>query len=137
MPDEATPWRKYQQQAPDQQQGPWTKYQAPTKPAESGSTLGNLWQGLVRGAASAVYGMGQLGEHIPSLPMTAGAAAGAKRVSEGAAKSEQESEAKYQASPAAKSWAGLIGRVGGEVAATAPLAAIPGLGAARGASLGS
>ena len=100
---------------------------------QPGGRMAALWQGLLRGVGTAVYGAGQIGQHLPGLPDLPGARAGAQRVAEGAAKEEQGAESAYQGSSTRQAhpgWAGA-GRIVGEVAPAMLLG--PGVGAGRSA----
>ena len=102
------------------------------KPQDGGSTVGALWKGFLHGAGDIVYGGAQIGARMGEATDTGFgpemAPGSAQRVDQAARSREQA----YQTSPAvaAHPIASGTGRVGGTVASTAPLAALPGGGAA-------
>jgi hypothetical protein len=112
--------------APDQKRMKLS--QVPDSPEGGGSTLGALWQGLVHGTGDIIHGGAQLGARMQEPTAFSEPDQGlVKRVDTAA----QQREQAYQSSPQTKAhpWASLIGRIGGDIATTAPLAMVPGGGA--------
>lgn len=96
---------------------------APGKPADTGSAFGAAWHGLLQGLKSTGQGVEELANRsLPSIG--ARARAGQQRAEAGIEQGAQKGETAYQSAPdiLAHPWAALLGRVGGEALATAPLA---------------
>jgi hypothetical protein len=103
-----------------------------TKPAEKTSTGAGLWEGLKRGALDVAEQMKGLAARVPTGEGMTDYATQRREMIDITDKQAEESEQAYQQSPPARQHpiASGIGRAGGNIAASAPFAAVPGMGGA-------
>jgi hypothetical protein len=96
---------------------------------DGGSTLASLFRGFLHGAGDVLYGGAQLGARMGSEPGdTSTTPQQQQNLTQRVDQAARQREQAYQSSPGtmAHPLASGIGRVGGNIAATAPLALMPG-----------
>jgi hypothetical protein len=104
------------------------KMAASPKQKEQPSTdIGSsLWEGLKQGVTETGQGVAQLAARMPT--MLPGAEAGRQRMQQNIDQSAQQGQQRFAQNPAVQAHPNFAeaGRIGGNMAATAPLAAVPG-----------